>query len=370
MPKITKNVFIKYHEKNEDYPNVASTMAAHENVARLGNGDFVWGQFTTRKNQSGISLQPKIKILEQLRKGEITYVYFYSRVGEVLYRAELVDVYNNDDPLIFQPSFQELVPSYYRHLCGQTQINEQTKSIIYAYFHVRNLELIAEGKANVASVATKICHYEKGNPILEVRGMQALLYVRDEGVDSSIRKLEITEIEKKVKTKKIILNPPKSIKDEAEERVGLNDNDDFIKVARKINYEESSKKKRYNGLLSESIVIDFEKENLLRNGKHELANKIEHVSIEKGDGVGYDIKSYTIDGIPKYIEVKGTTNKNDIPFFISFSEVRASKYYGEKYYIYRVFDIEGDTPCIDKYQGDVSENFELQEYTFIAKRKY
>ncbi|EMN7731558.1 DUF3883 domain-containing protein [Bacillus cereus] len=370
MQKKNKNVFIKYHEKNEDYPNVASTMAAHENVAKLGNGEFVWGQFTTRKNQSGISLHSKMEILEQLRNDEITYVYFYSRVGEVLYRAELVDVYNNDDSRIFQSSFQELVPSYYRHLCGQTQITERTKSIIYAYFHVRNLELLAEGKVNVANIATKICHYEKGVPILDVKGMQALLYVRDEGVDSSIRELKNIEIEKKLEKKKVRLDSTEPIKVKPEEYMGHNDDNDFIRVVKKINQEESNKKKHYNGLLAERIVLEYEKENLLRNGKQDLANKVEHVSVEKGDGFGYDIISYTIDGKPKYIEVKGTANKMNAPFFISFSEVCASKKYAEKFYIYRVFDIESDNPCLCIYQGDVNKIFELQAHTFIAKSRY
>lgn len=366
---MTKNVFLKFHEKNEDYPNVSSTMTAHENVARLGNGDFAWGQFTTRKNQSGIYSQAKVEILEQLRNGEITYVYFYSRVGEVLYRAELVGVYNNDEPRIFEASFQELVPSYYRHLCAQTQITEQTPSVIYAYFHVRNLELLAEGKVNVESVAANIHHYERGVPILDIKGMQALLYVRDVGVGSSVKELEIDKIEKKVKKKKVSLTAPERIKEGREEYVGLNDDNNFIRVVKKINYEESNKKKHYNGMLAERIVIEYEKENLLRNGKSDLADKVEHVSVEKGDGDGYDILSYAIDGTPKYIEVKGTTNKKDIPFFITSSEVRASKDYGEKYYIYRVFDIESDNPSLCIYQGDVSENFELQEYTFIAKQK-
>ncbi len=37
-----------------------------------------------------------------------------------------------------------------------------------------------------------------------------------------------------------------------------------------------------------------------------LAEKVRHVSQLQGDGAGYDIESYSLDGTIKYVEVKTT----------------------------------------------------------------
>lgn len=116
-----------------------------------------------------------------LANGETTYVYFYSRIGEVLYRAELVDVNDNNESAVYDRDFQKLAPGYYRHLCGQTQITEANPSVIYAYFRVKNLKLLAEGEVDVEDAAKHIVHYDRGEPILTIKGMQALLYVSDQG---------------------------------------------------------------------------------------------------------------------------------------------------------------------------------------------
>ena len=41
-------------------------------------------------------------------------------------------------------------------------------------------------------------------------------------------------------------------------------------------------------------------------GKKDLADSLEQVSITKGDGTGYDVKSFNADGTVRFIEVKTT----------------------------------------------------------------
>ena len=52
------------------------------------------------------------------------------------------------------------------------------------------------------------------------------------------------------------------------------------------------------------LYVQFEKWNLLRIGKDKLAEKVEWVSKEQGDGAGFDILSKYSNGTDKYIEVK------------------------------------------------------------------
>ena len=90
-------------------------------------------------------------------------------------------------------------------------------------------------------------------------------------------------------------------------------------------YEKSQKTKAKAGNDAEKAVIDFEVENLVKQGRSDLANQIEQVSKISSD-YGYDIKSFKIeDGkiIEKHIEVKSATIiANRIEFFISQAELR------------------------------------------------
>ena len=81
-----------------------------------------------------------------------------------------------------------------------------------------------------------------------------------------------------------------------------------------------------------------------------------HISKEKGDGLGYDILSYDLDGNVKYIEVKTTKGKCNSTFFITQNELEKSKIVKEKYFLYRLYDFDenNDSSNILKIQGDLS----------------
>ena len=84
-------------------------------------------------------------------------------------------------------------------------------------------------------------------------------------------------------------------------------------------------------------------------GYKKLQHKIEQVSVTKGDGLGFDVLSYNTDGSEKHIEVKTTTDKKNTPFHISQNELLYSKEESSSYWLYRVYDLNGD-PKIKKYQ--------------------
>jgi hypothetical protein len=107
-----------------------------------------------------------------------------------------------------------------------------------------------------------------------------------------------------------------------------------------VNFTEIDKQKKHIGDLGENFVLKREKHFLRSNGKANLAKKVKHVSQEKGDGLGYDILSYDLNGSKKYIEVKTTSGPLSTPFFISKNELIKSKKVDEEYFVYRVFDFD------------------------------
>lgn len=143
---------------------------------------------------------------------------------------------------------------------------------------------------------------------------------------------------------------------------------------RKINYEEKNKQNKIKGDLGEEIVLELERMRLKSLGIDYLIYSIEWVSKSKGDGLGYDIESWDIyDGkIEKiYIEVKTTIGKIDTPIDISAKEVEVSKQLGDKYYIYRIFDIKNVNDIINYYiiNGDVTNTFNLVPSSYKAYLK-
>jgi hypothetical protein len=115
-----------------------------------------------------------------------------------------------------------------------------------------------------------------------------------------------------------------------------------------INYLEKEQSNRTLGLYGEEIVIEYEKWNLIRLGKDNLANKIEWISKEVGDGAGFDILSKNINGTDKYIEVKTTRLGKETPFFFSSNELQFSIHKDSCYHLYRLFNVENDVKLFQK----------------------
>ena len=140
------------------------------------------------------------------------------------------------------------------------------------------------------------------------------------------------------------------------------------------NYTRREKNKKLLGDIGEEIVLTFEKKRLTQMGRQDLAEKIEHVSKTKGDGLGYDILSYDVvnDTVSeKFIEVKATTGNSTKPFDISSNEVDVSELYPEQYFIYRVFNIHNKMASASFYvmKGSVRSNFNLEATSYKAYPK-
>ncbi|CAK1243360.1 MrcB family domain-containing protein [Fructobacillus tropaeoli] len=110
------------------------------------------------------------------------------------------------------------------------------------------------------------------------------------------------------------------------------------KKGRKVKYAEVQKNNSEVGFFGEKAVLNFEKEKLREYP--DLAEKVEHVSVKQGDGLGYDILSFDEEGNKVFIEVKTTTQGKDAPFYISNNEVDVALKHPNSYVLYRIYDVQ------------------------------
>lgn len=144
----------------------------------------------------------------------------------------------------------------------------------------------------------------------------------------------------------------------------------LYKTARKIdNWDEINKKRRITGSKGEEIAVVMEKDFFISINRKDLADKVSHVSVERGDGLGYDILSFFEDGREKYIEVKSTTTTLNSPYLISKNELQFLKDHNEDYFLYRIM-ISDDVPQMRTYSSsEVLEMNEIVPVQYIAYGK-
>jgi hypothetical protein len=108
----------------------------------------------------------------------------------------------------------------------------------------------------------------------------------------------------------------------------------------KINYLEREQNNTLLGMQGEELAVEYEKQLLRNKGKESLADKIEWVSRERGDGLGFDILSKNANGTDKYIEVKTTKLSKETPFFFTSNELLFSIKNESNFHLYRIFDFK------------------------------
>lgn len=108
----------------------------------------------------------------------------------------------------------------------------------------------------------------------------------------------------------------------------------------KINYLEKEQNNRRLGEEGEKLIIEYEKWSLIKAGKENLADKIEWVSKDIGDGTGFDILSKNINGTDKFIEVKTTKLTKETPIYLTKNELSFSSVKEKDFYLYRIFNFD------------------------------
>ncbi len=133
----------------------------------------------------------------------------------------------------------------------------------------------------------------------------------------------------------------------------------------KRDYLEREARNQSLGLAGEEFVLQFEHWRLIQLGEHKLADRVEHVSKSKGDGLGYDVLSFEGNGKERFIEVKTTTFGRETPFFVSRGELALSKTVQNQFHLYRLFEFR-KTPRLFDLAGALDVHCLLDPVSYRA----
>lgn len=131
----------------------------------------------------------------------------------------------------------------------------------------------------------------------------------------------------------------------------------------KINYLVKEQNNRNLGEKGEQFVFDYEKWRLIKAGKESLADKVEWISKDKGDGTGFDILSKTTKGKDMFIEVKTTKLAKETPFYFSRTEWKFALKMDRDFFLYRVFNFTEEPKLFIK-SGSYESFCNLQPQSF------
>lgn len=140
----------------------------------------------------------------------------------------------------------------------------------------------------------------------------------------------------------------------------------LLRRAAKIDFVQVDAANRALGLAGELAVVDLERRRLRDAGLGRLAKAVRHVSVEDGDGLGFDIQSFGLDGEEKFIEVKTTRRGQDWPMMISSNEVHFSQEEPDRFHLYRVYNFDRPKRGLYELAGDVTRSCRLRPAQFEA----
>ena len=109
-------------------------------------------------------------------------------------------------------------------------------------------------------------------------------------------------------------------------------------IARRYDVALRDARNRALGRSGEERVLAHERTNLLAGGRTDLAGRIRWVSHVDGDGAGYDIQSFDIDGSSRLIEVKTTNGWERTPFHITRNELAVAEAHRQDWRLVRLWN--------------------------------
>jgi len=136
-----------------------------------------------------------------------------------------------------------------------------------------------------------------------------------------------------------------------------------------VDYCEREARNSALGRAGEELVVEFERARLVRAGAPDCAQRVEQVSVSLGDGLGYDVRSFSPDRSERFIEVKTTRHGKFTPFFLSPNELSVSRRESRRYFLYRVFDFDFD-PRLFQLEGALDTLCSLEPSQYLARVGY
>ena len=137
------------------------------------------------------------------------------------------------------------------------------------------------------------------------------------------------------------------------------------RVARKFDPALRDERNRALGLAGEESVYEHEQRKLFSSGHQELARKVRWVSQKDGDGLGYDILSFTASGEQRLIEVKTTRGGAVTPFYLTRNEADVAHERPKEFRIFRLYDFS-DHPKLFELAPPLDGKLRLEPLTYRA----
>lgn len=120
------------------------------------------------------------------------------------------------------------------------------------------------------------------------------------------------------------------------------------------------------GRAGEKAMLRREQSRLIEAGRPDLAAEVVHVSQTEGDGLGYDIRSWTEDERPRLIEVKTTRQPQSWPMIVTRNEVSVSEDHSDDYVLARLYNFSEKRIGIYELPGPIERTCILEPTTFEA----
>ena len=137
-------------------------------------------------------------------------------------------------------------------------------------------------------------------------------------------------------------------------------------------YRKVADRKMEIGRRGELFVMEHEKQRLIVEEGADFLSRLEHSSVVRGDGLGYDVLSFDNEA-EIYIEVKTTTGKFSANVFFTENEFNTMNRYADRYYLYRVyeFDQTSNTGQILIFKGKkmIESYFDFSPKVYVLTQK-
>lgn len=139
-------------------------------------------------------------------------------------------------------------------------------------------------------------------------------------------------------------------------------------LARIQNFSKREADNRSLGEAGETFVFQCETFRLEKLGRSDLAKEVEWSSKDRGDGLGYDIRSFTLgENTQKeselFIEVKTTNRGKYQAFYVSENELEFSRKFAENFALYRVYEMRKQARYF-QLNGAIDKHVNLEPTTY------
>jgi len=123
--------------------------------------------------------------------------------------------------------------------------------------------------------------------------------------------------------------------------------DRMIAIAHRFDAAGRDARNRALGRAGEECVLEHERAVLAKAGRSDLARDVRWVSEMDGDGAGYDIASFEVDGRSRLIEVKTTNGWERTPFHISRNELAVAEAMRAEWCLVRLWNFSRDPKAFE-----------------------